>query len=104
MTRMAYPVIFVKGISALFNVGVTRSRLEPEKRGDRQSPILVKPLIVLLFDRLRSQVCVTIGNEFVAASVGPPPPNEFLTKNLRNGDLGEFGKCRNRAVGRRILK
>jgi len=33
----------------------------------------------------------------------PPPPNESLTKNLRNGDLGEFGKCRNRAFGRRIL-
>jgi len=56
-TRMASPVIFVKGIPPLFNVGATRSRPEPEKSGDRQSPILVEPLIVLLFDRLRPK-CV----------------------------------------------
>ena len=46
----------------------------------------------------------TIENKFAAASAGPPSPSESLTKNLRDGDLGEFGKCGNRAVARRILK
>ena len=96
--------------------------MESERKFPQDSDHIFNDVVALVAKLLKVGKGISIGADFagekfgcesnvpgssrllLAFVFGRPCRLQSLTKDLRNGGFGEFGKCRNHAVGRGILQ